>query len=347
MKKLYLAILLVIFQVFWLASEMKAGNEQRAGQAGASELLVNPWVRSSGFANANVASVRGLEGIFLNVAGAAFVKKTELIFSHTVLFKGTGIDVNAFGFSQKVGESGVMSLGVMSMDFGEIEKTTVDMPDGGIGTFHPQYTNISLAYSKEFSNSIYGGIVVKVINEAISDMNASGVCFDAGVQYVTGKKDQLKFGITMQNVGPTMKFKGDGLAIRATPDEHIMTLEQRSADFELPSLIRIGLSYDFEYAEHALTLATNFTSNSFTNDQYHFGMEYGFKKMVYVRGGYVYEKDIWDSDKRATAYTGPTAGVSIQIPYDKEKGSIIAIEYSYRHTDPFEGTHSIGARVSL
>ena len=37
-----------------------AGNPDRKGQAGASELLINPWARSSGFGNANSSSVKGL-----------------------------------------------------------------------------------------------------------------------------------------------------------------------------------------------------------------------------------------------------------------------------------------------
>jgi len=51
---------------------MFGGNEQRAGQAGASELLLNPWARSSGLSDANSASVRGLESIYSNIAGTAF-----------------------------------------------------------------------------------------------------------------------------------------------------------------------------------------------------------------------------------------------------------------------------------
>ena len=73
----FVALLLVSF------SQSFGGNPQRAGQAGASELLINPWARSSGLAGSNVASIRGLEGIYSNVAGLAFTQKTELIFSQT------------------------------------------------------------------------------------------------------------------------------------------------------------------------------------------------------------------------------------------------------------------------
>ena len=210
-----------------------------------------------------------------------------------------------------------------------------------------------LSYAKEFSNSIYGGATVKIINEAIPDLSAGGVAFDAGIQYITGIDQQIKFGITMQNVGPTMKFSGDGLSHRQEdglgPQR---TVEDRSAEFELPSLIRIGASYDFNFADRQrLTLAGNFTSNSFSKDQYHFGMEYDYKNILFLRGGFVYEDGINpfedDYDTRSTAYTGPTAGFSIQIPLNKEKGSTFSLDYSYRDTDPFEGTHTFGARVSL
>ena len=36
---------------------------------------------------------------------------------------------------------------------------------------------------------------------------------------------------------------------------------------------------------------------------------------------------------------------NLPIPTNKEKGSSIDIDYSYRATDPFSGTHSIGAKI--
>ncbi|MFH2094192.1 MAG: PorV/PorQ family protein [Bacteroidota bacterium] len=347
-----------------------AGNEQRAGQAGAQELLINPWARSSGMGGANSSCIQGLEAIYLNVAGTAFTKRTELIFSHTIWMSGADVNINAFGFSQKMGETGVLSLAFMSMDFGEIDITTVNVPEGGIGTFHPVYTNIALSYAKAFSNSIYGGAVVKVLNQGISDLSATGVSLDAGIQYVTGLgkdktgkkiRDNLKFGISMKNVGPTMKYQGDGMSFRGwvPPDEVVMTVEQRSTEFELPSLIKIGMSYDLLLAQkvdtvndkitsdHKLTFAANFTANSFTKDQYHFGIEYNFRNLIMLRGGYIYQEKLEGKDFNANCFKGPSGGISVMIPLNKEKGSTFAFEYSYRDTENFTGVHSIGARVTL
>ena len=62
-KSIQAAIVIVFIVIF--CNQSFAGNPQRAGQAGASELLINPWARNSGLASANVAGVRGLEGFIL------------------------------------------------------------------------------------------------------------------------------------------------------------------------------------------------------------------------------------------------------------------------------------------
>ena len=329
-----------------------AGNPQRAGQAGASELLINPWARTSGWGGANVAGVRGLEGIFSNVAGLAFTEKTELIFSQTQWLKygdEAVSNISAFGFSQKVGESGVLGFSVMSMDFGDIEITTVDLPDGGIGTYSPSFMNISLSYAKIFSNSIYGGMTVKMISEQISNVGANGVALDAGIQYVTGAADNFKFGIALKNVGPRMSFSGDGLSFRGIvgdADDYKMTVEQRSSELELPALLNIGLSYDVNFIQHRITGAGTFTSNSFQKDQYRLGGEYSYNEMFMVRLGYTYEDGIRTPSTRTTALRGPSAGFTVELPMG-DNSSTFGLDYSYRHTDPFQGSHTIGARINL
>ncbi len=328
---------------------LMAGNENRAGQAGAMELLVNPWARSSGWGGANSGCIRGLEATNSNVAGIAFVPKTEISFAHTNWLQGSGVDVNAFGFVQKLGESNAIAMSVTAMSFGQIEITTVDMPDGGIGTYSPVLANIGISYSHMFSNSIYGGVTVRAISESMANLSAAGVAFDAGIQYVTGEKEQIKFGISLNNVGPTMSFKGDGLSFKADvlSSGVSLTAEQRSQTFELPSCVRIGGSYDFHISElHRLTLAATFTSNSFTKDQYQAGLEYSLKEIFMIRGGYVFEKGMYDITTRTTVYTGPTAGFSFDVPYNK-KGGKVTIDYSYRLSDPFAGTHAIGAKINL
>lgn len=332
-----------------------AGNKDRAGQAGATELLINPFARSSGWGSANTAGVHGLEAMYLNVGGMAFTQNTELLFCHTNWLGGTGIGINSFGFTQRLGATGAIGLGIMSMDFGDIDITTTDLPEGGIGTFHPTYSNIALSFAKGFSQSIYGGLVVKGISESIADVSARGVALDAGIQYVTGKFEHVKFGISLRNVGPRMRYTGDGLGFKgvAPSGVYAMTVNQRSADFDLPTLINIGGTYDFYFSKDSLSMKTNritaagnFTSNSFSKDEFRVGLEYAWKSMFMVRAGFIYEDGIISDEDRTSAFTGPSCGASIELPFGK-RGSTFAIDYSYRATNPFNGVHSFGARINL
>lgn len=337
-----------------------AGNPERAGQAGATQLLINPYARSAGWASANTARVRGLESQYANIGGLAFTKKTELIFMRSAWLVGSGININAFGLSQRVGETGAIGLGIMSINAGRIERTTEDQPEGGLGTFTPRFTNIAVSYAKGFSDNIYGGVTVRVVSEGIDNVKAQGISIDAGIQYHTGKYEQLHFGVALKNVGPKMYYKGDGLSVQRTVtsaygNTYDLSVYNKSAAFDLPALLNIGGAYDFyllkdstgKVKTHRVTAAGNFTSNSFTKDNFLVGLEYAWKEMVMLRAGMYTEKGIFQGEAtRTTAFTGPSCGATVEIPFG-EKKSTFGIDYSYRFTKPFGGVHSFGARINL
>jgi len=341
---------------------VQAGNNDRIGQAGGNELLINPWARQSGMHSINQASARGLEAMRLNVGGLSFTNKTEVMFASTRWLEGSDITLSAFGFSQAVGESGVLGVNIMAMSFGDIDRVTTDSPDTGPGgTFNPSYTNIGIAYSRSFSESIHGGILVRLINHSIADVSASGVAFDTGIQYVTGDNQQIKFGIALRNVGTPMKFEGDGLDLNATitnGDEE-GTFSQRPERYELPSLLHIGGAYDFYFGENIrLTAAANFTSNTFRKDFLGGGLEFAFKEMFMLRAGYKYEEGILDPAIGNSALNGMSAGLTVEVPLNSKKvaaagededisESTFSIDYSYRHTNFYNGVHTLGLRFNL
>ena len=359
MKKSFRYIVLSLVILIGLsAPQAFAGNKDRSGQAGASELLINPWAASSGWGNAGMSMVHGVDALFGNVAGITSCHTIDIDFSHTWWLQGCGNDtrISSFGVLARVGESSVLGLSFMTFSIGTIEINTTQNPDGGLGTFKPNLMNINLSFAKAFSNSISGGVNLKIISESIKDMSGVGVALDAAIQYVTGPYDNIHFGVTLKNIGPTMKFSGDGLSFRAFLVEgstQQFTMVQRVDDFELPTQLSISAAYDFLFAEqHRITLAGNFASNSFTNDQFTLGLEYGWKEILLIRAGYTYEKGIWskagiiDDINCMNINRGLSAGLSVQVPLTKkEDGMKLAIDYSFRDTYTFNGTHSVGARI--
>lgn len=337
----------------------QAGNPERTGQAGASQLLINPYARNAGMVGSNSARVRGLEAQFLNIAGTAFTRKTEVLFNRSAWLQGTDIFVNAFGLTQGIGETGTLGFGVVAINAGKIEITTEEQPEGGLGTYQPTFYNVSLSYAKMFSDNIYGGINVKLISEQIPNVSARGLAIDAGIQYHTGKYDQIHIGIALKNWGPKMYYQGDGLSRQATAvsvnnRSYQLTVNNRSGAFELPALVNIGGAYDLYLTKdstglskkHRLSLNATFTSNSFTYDNGLFGIEYAWKEMLMFRGGLYTEKGIFSTNDRRTVFTGPAAGITFEVPFN-EKKSTVGLDYSYRFTNPFGGTHTFGVRVNL
>ena len=117
-----------------------AGNKDRTGQAGAPELLINPWARSTGLFGLDVASVGGMESMKSNVAGLAQDSSTDVGLSDGIYLSGTGINISDLGVAQKVGDVGVIGINVMSMTFGDIPTTTYFNPEG-LGSYHPEFLN--------------------------------------------------------------------------------------------------------------------------------------------------------------------------------------------------------------
>ncbi|MBN9293898.1 MAG: PorV/PorQ family protein [Flavobacteriia bacterium] len=364
---------LVIGATVFSCSILKAGNEDRVGAAGATQLLVNPWARSTAVGDASVSSINGIEATFINIAGLATVEKTQIKANYTNWLGNAKINYISAGIAQKIGDAGVISVGLQAMNFGEIMRTTVDNPEGGLGVFIPKVNVFSLGYAKMFTPSIHGGIQIKVINESIANASSTGIALDAGVRYQTGKNDRLKIGITLKNVGPAMKYKGDGFQTQAV---YVATgatgsVQQRSQGYELPSLLSMGVSYDIflgqaktkssaKYgeestgvakegkAQHILTPMFAFTANSFGNDQLRVGLDYGFtatKVAFNLRAGYVYEKNILNVENRTNALTGLTAGFSVDA-ITKSK-SALGIEYAVRLSSPFGVIHTVGLAISL
>lgn len=356
MKNRYSKILVLVSLIAVLsAGTATAGNDDRRGTAGASELLINPWARSAGWGGVNTSCAQGVEASFTNVAGLAFLTKTEVIYSNTQWFSGYGASINAFGFGQRISDADVLGFAIMGVGFGDIPITTVERPEQSAnGTYSPSLFNVNVMYAHSFSSSIHGGVNIKVISESTDNVSAMGVALDAGIQYVTGDDNEFKFGVSLKNIGPALSFSGDGLARTLTDWGDVSkTVEERSQSFEMPTCLNIGLSYDFLFDayDQRLTLAGNFTSNAFMKDNFIIGAEYSLLNMFQVRAGFVYQNDIFSETARTTALTGPTAGATFNIPLAKQKGDkpvpSIGLDYSYRSAAPFKGSHSIGVTLNL
>ncbi len=331
-----------------------AGNPDRQGEAGASELLMNPWARSAGLHTMTTSMITGVESMRLNVAGLARINKTEVLLGNALYLKGTDIKMNALGVATRMGKSGALGISLMALDIGDIMVTTTDQPDGTGATFSPRFFNLGISYANVFENKVSVGATFRAVSESIADASASAIALDAGVQYVTGEQDNFKFGISLRNVGARLSFKGEGFdidnEIQQDGGSFGLTNSLRSDDFELQSVLNIGGSYDFLVGKKGrITMVGNYTSNAFSQDQIGGGLEFAFNEMFMVRGAYRVDFGATALDAAEEAlYTGVAGGVTINVPVSKkENAPRIAFDYAYRATKIYDGTHNFAVRISL
>ncbi|MBC7555247.1 MAG: PorV/PorQ family protein [Taibaiella sp.] len=337
-----------------------AGNKDRVGQSGATEMIINPWARSTGMFGLNGSFVNGIEAMKTNIAGLAFDTATEIGVSHGVYLTNTGIDINNLALAQPIGNDAVLGLNIMSMSFGDITATDYNNPDG-YGTYHPQLLNIQLGYAKQFGTHINAGAAATYISEQINNVTAQGLAFEGGVQYITGKKDNFHLGVTLRNLGTNMRFSGTGLTVNGTQSQstpnYSVSQNAPSEKFGLPTYLNLGVSYDIYLDEHHLASAesapkhklsvmANFTSNSYINDYLGAGAEYTFNNMFSLRAAYRYEKGITDVASTATMYVGLSGGATVQTRIGTN-GPTLALDYSFRPTQrPANGVHMISLRFT-
>ena len=207
MKKIFTLVIITLFS----AQLAFAGNPDRQGEAGAYELLMTPWARTAGLHTLNTSLASGVEAMRVNVAGLSRINKTEIVLGNMQYLVPSSISMNALGLAQRFSSSGVFGVSLVSLNFGDIPVTTTDLPEGTGATYSPNFFHLALSYAHTFENKVSVGILFRTISESIADVNAFGFGIDAGVQYVTGPKDNFKFGISLRNIGAPMQFGGQGL----------------------------------------------------------------------------------------------------------------------------------------
>jgi hypothetical protein len=345
----------LLFALCLTLSTAFSGNPDRQGEAGAYELLLNPWARSVGLNTMNTASVRGVEASFLNVAGLTRINSLEVGIGHSIYLQGTGLSLNALGLATKLGKNGVMGISLNALSFGKIPVTTNALPEGTGATFSPTFFNLGLSYAYNFEKKVSVGLTARFINESLADISASGFSLDAGVQYQTGSEtypERFKFGISLRNIGSPMRFGGQALSTDAlNPDGTLpykLSFSNKGARFELPSQLNIGTAYDILPEEKMrLTAVGNFTSNAFSRDELGGGLEFAYANYFILRGGYKYELGTSAANVNRSVYTGVCGGISFELPFNKTGSQKLSIDYGYLQTRTWNGTHNIAVRINM
>jgi hypothetical protein len=258
----------------------------KGGRAALQFLKIGIGARQAALGEASIASVRDVNSVFWNPAGTSAVESFEASFSYTKWLADLNYMSAAAGF--RWGGVGVLTLGVSTLDYGDIEEALVTSVTGSNdtrtgNTFSGDDMLVTLGFSREFTDRLSIGISAKWVRESLTEFSESILLFDVGTNYDMRYKG-FRLAMSAQNFGTDVKFLEEST---------------RTEGFDVPLIFRVGFSGDLIGPDglaamgetHRLTASIEAVSTNDFSERFHVGGEYWFGNLLAFRGGYRFNYD--------------------------------------------------------
>lgn len=323
-------------------------------------LSIGVGARSLGMANAQTAISNDVTAAYWNPAGLASQSSDmQLGLMHNEYFAGIA-KYDYAGFSMRLDTAATIGISVIRMGIDDIPNT-INLYDNQGNINYNRITRFSAAdYAIMFSYArksklkglTYGANVKLIYRQIGSFARAYGFGLDAGIQYITGK---WLFGAMARDITNTFNAWTFDLSddmtdvFRATGNE----IPDNSLELTVPRL-NLGAGRSFRISDKfssllALDLDVTFDgkrntlikSNPISVDP-KLGVEFGFKNIVYVRGGVRNVQEETDFNNKSSITLEPNFGVGIRIK------KMISIDYALTNIgDSFFYSNVFSLRVDL
>lgn len=242
----------------------------KAGSAGLQFLKIGIGGRETAMGDAALATTMGVNAIFWNPAGIAYVGRAQAGFSHRNWLLDIRLSAAAAAVAWR--KVGVLGISVIHMGVPEFQETTVLAQDGTGRMVHAGDLAVGLALARRFTNKLSMGGQVRYVREELDRDSFANVLLDFGAIYDTGFR-HLRLSVAAQHFGPDIKFLRD--------------------KFRMPLLFRIGLADDlFHTGGNRLTLALDLLHPTDNRERVNVGVEYGLVDLLFLRGGYRGNSDL-------------------------------------------------------
>ncbi|MBC8375926.1 MAG: PorV/PorQ family protein [FCB group bacterium] len=319
--------------------------QEKVGTTAFQFLKVNPTARSAAMGDATSSFVDGASAMFINPAGLMNIDKFDISASYFNYF--FDVKTSAFSAAYSIPNFGTVGVLAQLTDYGEMNVTSVEAMGYQNGEFNPGFTGetfnpghqiLGLSYANTLTNKFAFGVTAKHIKENAdyswngSEMSASLIAFDTGLQYRTGY-ESVKISMVLRHFGKDVSFieYEDTLRIfhDSTYTDEIRTVTGKQ--YPLPQILVMGISgYIFGPKDAIIATPGSKSSLLFSVDmmaprdydqQFNFGLEYDFSNLLYLRSGYKlnYDTENWS--------------LGFGLHY---KG--VQVDYSFNNYDSYLGT---------
>jgi len=278
----------------------------------AAFLKIPVGARAVGLGSGFTAMANDATAIHWNAAGLAQLSRREI----TALYAQHIADTNFsfLGYAHPLGHQG--SGGALVLSYISLRSDPIEGRDATgkkTGSFTTNDMAVNLAYGRSLGKKALGGLTVKVIRETLADESAKSMAMDVGLVHKLPLAG-LRHGISVQNIGPGLKF-----------------LDERH---DLPLTISEGMAYTFWTTGVTMAIGMSRSVHE-KNTTYTIGTEYSVGQILALRGRYALANQPGEVSKSGEL-ADLAAGFGVKI-------RSYQLDYGFVPFADFGGTH----RVSL
>jgi hypothetical protein len=261
---------------------------EKTGTTSLQFLSVRPSARAAALGGAYIASVDNSDACFWNPAALTKITDMDAAFSYIDYF----LDVKMYAFSFGMTTTHYGSFGAFCLysDVGEIEVTSTSARGSSDGknynpgltgeTIRPFQMVAGLSYGLELTKAFSFGLTAKYAEENLVYYKVRTVVIDGGIHFKTGYRS-IEIAAAIKNFGQDVKF-----------------IENK---YPIPQALNIGVSANLigtsgnnllmDSEDNAVLFEYDITQLRDYDQQHIVGMEYSFKNMLILRGGYKFNGD--------------------------------------------------------
>jgi hypothetical protein len=318
-------LLLSVFLLI-MGSEGLAQQVKKVGTSAAVFLKIPVGARAISMGSAFVATADDPSALYWNPGGLPRIGKYALMVDHSPWLPN--ITFNFIGLVMPVPTFGTVGISVTALTTAEMDVTTPANPMGTGEKFDAASVAVGISYGRSLTDWFTIGGTVKYINERIFNSSATGIGFDVGTIYNTPLPG-LRLGFSVSNFGSKMRINGEDLNIRANIDPGQLGTNQsivaqlKTDEFDLPLLMRLGLSYDAWQSEDSrVTVAVDGINPNDNAQSLNVGAEAAFLNEILIISGGFNELFLEDREK------GLTLGASFNPKFSGNLG--VNIGYAFQ-----------------
>jgi len=285
MKKKTITFWILLFMLLAYGAS-QGGINRKAGTSAYQFLKIGRGARAVGMGEAFTGLADDENALYWNPAGLVQAKGQVATFSYNNYL--ADIQAGFLGYLRPYGESNVLGISFLYMDYGDMEER--DDEGNKLGSFGASDIALSISYAKPIRNRLSVGINGKIVYEKIGDYGSSdGYAVDLGGLYRLASGG-TRLGLMLQNLG----FQRSGL-----------TSEHKDP---LPTALRLGFSHSLKGLPLLVDLDL---AKPLDNDLYFClgGELYSFKPLI-LRFGYNSQKKR-DNKSNGDSLAGGSWGMGI------------------------------------